>query len=106
MHTDRGSRYFAKKYQRLPQRLDIRQSTSRTGSRLDGAAAESFFATIKTEIGADSWPGRASAHGDIENYITDCNTTRLHSAIDYQPPTQPNPCHGKLARQRQHKARW
>jgi transposase InsO family protein len=42
-------------------RLEIRQTTSRTGSCLDGAAAESFFATIKTEIGTDSWPDRG--HG-------------------------------------------
>jgi transposase InsO family protein len=86
MHTDRGSQYFAKEYQRLLGRLDIRQSTSRTGSCLDGAAAESFFATIKTEIRTDSWPDRTSARRDIENYITDYNARRLHSAIDYQPP--------------------
>ena len=87
MHTDRGSQYFAKTYQRLPQRLEIRQSTSRTGSCLDGAATESFFATIKSDIGTESWPDRASARRNIENYITDYNARRLHSAIDYQPPT-------------------
>lgn len=81
-----GSQYFAKTYQRLLKRLDIRQSTSRTGSCLDGAAAESFFATIKSEIGTDSWIDRTSARRDIENYITDYNARRLHSAIDYQPP--------------------
>jgi putative transposase len=86
MHTDRGGQYFAKTYQRLLKRLDIRQSTSRTGSCLDGAAAESFFATIKTEIGAESWPNRASARRDIERYITDYNARRLHSAINYQAP--------------------
>ena len=87
MHTDRGGQYFAKEYQRLLRRLDIRQSTSRTGSCLDGAAAESFFATIKTEIGTDSWPDKTSARRDIENHINDYNARRLHSAIDYQPPT-------------------
>ncbi|WP_051451498.1 IS3 family transposase [Actinospica robiniae] len=86
MHTDRGGQYFAKTYQRLLHRLEIRQSTSRTGSCLDGAAAESFFATIKSEIGTDFWPDRASARRDIEHYISDYNTRRLHSAIDYQPP--------------------
>ena len=41
-------------FDKLPQRLrrlEIRQSTSRTGSCLDCAATESFFATIKAEIG-------------------------------------------------------
>jgi len=75
-----------KQYQRLLKRLDVRQSTSRTGSCLDGAAAESFFATIKSELGTDSWTDRTSARRDIENYITDYNARRLHSAIDYQPP--------------------
>ena len=70
------------------QRLDVRQSTGRTGSCLDGAAAESFFATIKAEIGTDSWPDRASAHRDIENWITVYNKRRLHSALDYRTPIE------------------
>jgi transposase InsO family protein len=81
-----ASQYHAKAYRNLLQRLDIRQSTSRTGSCLDGAAAESFFATIKTEIGTEYWPDRASARCDIENWITAYNCRRLHSAIGYQPP--------------------
>jgi len=35
------SQYHSKTYRKALGRLDIRQSTSRTGSRLDGAAAES-----------------------------------------------------------------
>lgn len=69
MHTDHGSQYHATIYRNALRRLEIRQSTSRTGSCLDGAAAESFFATIKTEIGADAWPDRATARRDIENWI-------------------------------------
>src|SRR4051794_28550871 len=42
MHTDRGGQYHSKAYRNTLQRLDIRQSTSRTGSCLDGVAAESF----------------------------------------------------------------
>jgi len=87
MHTDRGSQYHAKAYRNALARLEIRPSTSRTGSCLDGAAAESFFATIKTEIGVDTWPDRATARRDIENWITDYNERRLHPALDYQPPT-------------------
>ena len=54
MHTDRGGQYHARAYRRVLARLEIRPSTSRNGSCLDGAAAESFFATIKAEIGTDS----------------------------------------------------
>jgi transposase InsO family protein len=69
MHTDRGGQYHSRAYRNALRRLEVRQSTSRSGSCLDGAAAESFFATIKTEIGVDSWPDRASARRDIENWI-------------------------------------
>jgi transposase InsO family protein len=88
MHTDRGSQYHAKTYRSALRRLEIRQSTSRTGSCLDGAAAESFFATLKTEIGTEVWPDRASARRDIENWIKFYNERRLHSALGYQSPAE------------------
>jgi len=86
MHTDRGSQYHAKLYQNALRRCGIRQSTGRTGSCLDGAAAESFFATIKAEIGTESWPDRATARRDIENWIKTYNQRRLHSSLGYQTP--------------------
>lgn len=88
MHTDRGSQYHAKVYRNTLRRLDIRQSTSRPGSCLDGAAAESFFATIKAEIGIGLWPDRASARRGIENWIKSYNERRLHSSLGYQTPAE------------------
>lgn len=88
MHTGRGSQYHARAYRSALQRLEIRQSTSRTGSCLDGAAAESFFATFKTEIGVDSWPDRATARRDIENWIKLYDERRLHCALDYRTPIE------------------
>jgi transposase InsO family protein len=87
MHTDRGGQYHAKSYWSALRRFEIRQSTGRTGSCLDGAAAESFFATIKTEIGTETWPDRATARRDIENWIKAYNERRLHSSLGYQTPT-------------------
>ena len=57
-------------------------------SCLDGAPAESFFATIKAEIGIDAWPDRASARRDIEWWIRHHNERRLHSALGDQTPTE------------------
>jgi len=88
MHTDRGSQYQSTAHRNALRRLEIRQSTSRAGSCLDGAAAESFFATIKSEIGVTFWPDRASARRDIENWIKTYNERRLHSAIGYRTPTE------------------
>jgi putative transposase len=87
MHTDRGSQYHSITRWNALRHLEIRQSTSRTGSCRD-AAAESFFATIKTEIGVGSWPDRATARRDIENWIKTYNERRLHSSLDYQIPAE------------------
>lgn len=43
---------------------------------------------IKTEIGIEAWPDRASARRDIENRITSYNERRLHSALAYRTPTE------------------
>src|SRR6266700_7809977 len=82
------SQYHSTAYCNALRRLGIRQSTSRTGSCLDGAAAESFFATIKAEIGVGFWADRAGALRDIENWIKSYNERRLHSALGYRPPTE------------------
>ena len=75
----------SKEYKNVLRRLEIRESTSRTGSCLDGAAAESFFAAIKAEIGAETWPSHAAARRDIENWIKNYNERRPRSSIGYQP---------------------
>lgn len=88
MHADRGAQYHSKAYRNALRRMDIRQSTSRTGSCLDGAAAESSFAALKAEIGVRSWPDRATARRDIENWIKLCNQRRLHSSLDSRTPPE------------------
>lgn len=89
MHIDRGSQYRSKAYRNALRRLEIRQSTSRAGSCPDGAAAESFFATFKTEIGIDTWSDRATARRDMENWIKLYNERRLHSSLGYRTPIEP-----------------
>jgi putative transposase len=88
MHADHSGQYHSTTYRNALRRLAIRQSTSRTGSCLDGASVESFFVTIKTEIGITSWPDRVSARRDIENWITHYNQRRLHSALGYGTPAE------------------
>lgn len=50
-HTDRGSQYTSAQFRETLAELNVRQSTGRTGSYFDNAAAESFFAVLKSEIG-------------------------------------------------------
>ncbi|MGY5036200.1 IS3 family transposase [Streptomyces sp. 900116325] len=50
-HSDSGSEYTSDELRREIGRLGLRQSMGRTGSCYDNAAAESFFALLKDEIG-------------------------------------------------------
>jgi putative transposase len=87
-HTDRGSEYTSAACIDVCERLGLRRSMGRTGSCLDNAVAESFFATIKTELlDRQTWPTRAAAHKAIFNWIEGWyNTRRLHSTLDYASP--------------------
>jgi hypothetical protein len=54
----------------------------------DPEAPESFFATIRAEIGAESWLDHAAARRDIENWIKSYNERRLHSSLGYRTPIE------------------
>ena len=70
-------------------RLGITQSASRTGSCLDNAVAESFFATLKISIaGSGRYRTRATARSAIFRWIAYYNHRRLHSTLGYQPPIE------------------
>jgi putative transposase len=86
-HSDRGSLYASHHYRALLQQHAIVASMSRTGDCYDNAVVESFFSTLKAEIGSTRWPSRAAAHRDVAEYIdTYYNRQRLHSTLRYQTP--------------------
>ena len=61
----------------------------RTGSCLDNAVAESFFATLKVElVDRHHYRTRAQARASIFRWIAWYNQRRLHSANDYLPPLE------------------
>ena len=61
----------------------------RTGSCLDNAVAESWFATLKVElIDRAHYRTRAEARAAIFAWIHWYNRSRLHSANDYLPPLE------------------
>jgi transposase InsO family protein len=61
-------------------------SMGRVGSCFDNAVAESFFATLKTEIGTLVWATREDARRAVFAYLGYYNHDRLHSTIDYRNP--------------------
>ena len=60
----------------------------RVGSAYDNALAESFIATLKTELlYRHSWPRRECARTAIFEYLEGFyNHYRLHSALGYRSP--------------------
>ena len=89
MHTDRGAEYTATAFASTCQRLGARRSMSRTGSCLDNAVAEAFFATLKVElVDRQHFRTRAEARTAIFAWIAWYNQHRLHSHNDYLPPVE------------------
>jgi len=88
-HTDRGSEYTATACVQACQRLGLRRSMSRTGSCLDNAVAESFFASLKVElVDLAHYRTRAEARAAIFAWIAWYNRFRLHSTRGYLPPIE------------------
>lgn len=87
MHTDRGSQYTAGIFTALCRRHRIVQSMSRAGSCHDNAAAESWFATLKTElVYRIALPTKTFARQRVIAWIDRYNRTRRHSHCGLQSP--------------------
>ena len=88
IHSDRGSQYCSKAYQRLIKVAGLRCSMGRRATCYDNAAMESFFHTLKVElIHRERYLTRQDAKGAIFEYIeTYYNRKRRHSAIGYKIP--------------------
>lgn len=87
-HSDRGVHYACDDYQALLDANGLIPSMSRKGNCWDNAVAESFFATLKTELvtGTD-WATREEARAAIFRYIEMWyNPRRRHSSLGYLSP--------------------
>ena len=75
-------------HQALLRQHGLTPSMSRAGDCYDKALAESFVATLKTElIDRQPWPTRRAARVAIFDWIEGFyNPTRLHSALGYHSP--------------------
>ena len=85
-HSDRGSQYAGHRLRDLLLRHDMTQSMSGKGNCYDNAVAESFFGTLKTELG-HSYESRSVARQEIFEYIeVFYNRVRRHSSLRYMSP--------------------
>jgi len=88
-HADRGAEYTSTACVAACERLGLRRSMGRTGSCLDNAVAESWFASLKVElVHRHHYRTRAQARASIFAWIHHYNRWRLHSTIGYLPPVE------------------
>ena len=89
-HTDRGVQYSSAEYvQRLKDKTIV-QSMSRKGNCWDNAPAESFFSSLKFEVGKllnGKAPPKEVRRGIID-YIAFYNLKRRHSSIGNLSPAE------------------
>ena len=87
-HTDRGSQYSAAAYRAVLTAHGLIPSMSRTGDCYDNAMAESFFATLNTELVArERWSTHRAARQAVFEWIElFYNRQRLHSSLGYATP--------------------
>jgi len=88
-NTDRGAEYTSAACIDACTRLGLRRSMGRTGSCLDNAVAESWFASLKVElVDRHHYRTRAQARASIFAWIHWYNRRRLHSTNNYLPPIE------------------
>ena len=86
-HSDRGAQYAATAYRELLTVHGAVSSTSRRGNCSDNAVAESFFATLTTElVHRVLWPTRSAATQDLERFFAWYNHQRRHAALGDRSP--------------------
>jgi putative transposase len=87
-HSDQGSQYASEDYQDVLEANGITCSMSRRGDCYDNAAMESWFGTLKTELG-ESFESHADAKRKLFDYIeVFYNQKRRHSSIGYVSPAE------------------
>jgi len=81
--------YAATSYQRVLDEYGLIPSMSRKGNCWDNAVAESFFATLKTELVVyrHHWRGLNELREALFDYVeVFYNRKRLHSSLGYKTP--------------------
>lgn len=87
-HSDRGSQYSSKSYEKMLEQNRITGSMSRPGCPYDNSCVESFFATLKKErIYRKNYDTIDDVRIDLFQYIElFYNRRRRHSALGYLSP--------------------
>jgi transposase InsO family protein len=90
VHSDRGRQYACAEYRAFLAQHGFVQSMSRLANVWDNAVAESFFATLKTELVFHKrYPTRAEARTAVFEWVEAFyNRQRRHSTLRYLTPVE------------------
>ena len=85
-HSDQGSPYASEDYRKALEVRRVVVSMSRRGNCLDNAAMESWFSSLKAELG-ERFESYADAKAKLFDYVeVFYNQERRHSALGYVSP--------------------
>jgi putative transposase len=89
-HSDRGSQYTSLAFGKTMQTAGVLPSMGRRGDAFDNALAESFFATLETELlDRHTFRSRDEARIAVFTYIEGFyNPRRRHSTLGYRSPNR------------------
>lgn len=89
-HSDQGVQYTSLSFGKKLEEAGLVPSMGRVGSAYDNSMAESFVATLKTELlYRGRWPTKEAVKIAIFEYLEAFyNRRRLHSALGYKSPTE------------------
>jgi len=90
MHSDRGSQYCSKEYQKRLEKYGYICSMSRKGNCWDNAPMESFWGKMKSEwLNEQHFRTRAQARAAVFEYVEIFyNRQRLHASNNYLTPEE------------------
>ena len=89
-HSDHGSQYTSLAFGQGLEQAGVLGSMGSVGDALDNAVAESFFATLQTELlDRYHWPTRQSLRSALFEFIhVFYNRQRRHSTLGYLSPSE------------------
>ena len=86
-HSDRGVQYCCNDYVGRLEQKGFVISMSRRANPYDNARAESFMKTLKSEeVYLKEYGDILDARNNLDQFLSDYNRQRLHSALGYQSP--------------------
>ena len=89
-HSDHGAQYTALAFGKTLRAASMQGSMGSVGDALDNAVAESFFATLQTELlDRHAWQTRRQLQTAFFDYVeVFYNRRRRHSRLDYLSPAE------------------